>query len=421
MEARVLEMSQMPVKVELSSVPRWAVEKYPERQADQERWLVSYYFWSRWDGNPAKIHEINQDAKMKARAIAEAGLQAIDNVLDLEQVSGETAISLIVEAEEEKWYRFAEVSDLVEFLHDKMDEYQESAEARGTRRGGVYEVANLIKVIQALVSMGVPKEMIIPIRHNLTKARYASGEMARIIASDLPEKEKQKLLKEILEQIANHQVTVNKFLENNQRRALEAVAGELPIDGMVSILREGEIIFVRSPDHAMTSAIQHALRGLVNGWSVTDAVELATRITDEISTKDKYRPTRVIQEGQSYTLIQGGEGIMMPTPERFETLVMMEVGRSMELVSQILESSPSAYLPIFRIGSRIESEDRLERIIRKEFHLNEASPFSKLREAVCNFYKLPQELDRIYRVVNFDLTWSSGKQLEYGIDLEEEK
>src|SRR3970282_2928951 len=102
--------------------------------------------------------------------------------------------------------------------------------------------------------------MIIPIRHNLNKARYASGEMARIIASDLPEKEKQKMLKDILEQIANHQVTVNKFLENNQRRALEAVAGELPIDGMVSILRGGEIIFVRSPEQALTSAHPHRLR-----------------------------------------------------------------------------------------------------------------------------------------------------------------
>jgi hypothetical protein len=411
-------MSQLPVKVEISSVPRWAVEKYPGRQADQERWLVSYYFWSRWDGDLSKIHEINQDAKMKARAIAEAGLQAIDNVLDLEQVSGETAISLIVEADKEKWYRFAEVSDLVEFLHDKMDEYQESAEARGTRRGGVYEVANLIKVIQTIVGLGVPKEMIIPIRHNLTKARYASGEMARIIASDLPEKEKRQALKQILEQIANHQVTVNKFLENNQRRALETVAGELPIDGMVSILREGEIIFVRSPDHAMTSAIQHALKGLVNGWSVTDAVELATRITDEISTKDKYKPTRIVKEGQSYTLTQGGEGTMMPTPERFETLVMLEVGRSMDLVAQILESNPSAYLPVFRVGGRIETEERMEKIIRKDFHLNEAAPLSKLNAAACHFYKLPQELDRIYRVANSGITWESGRQLEYGIDLE---
>ena len=403
--------SSLPENIDFSVIPRWVTEKYSERQADMEKWLISWYFWSRWEG---KVEEIEEE-KLKARALAEAKIAALDNSLELEHVSGEVALSLLVDASTENWYRYAEVEDLLEFLHDKLDEYMEHIEAKkamgqNIKVGGVYEVRNLITVIQGLIDLGVPKDQIIPIRHNLSKARIATYSITKILESTLPEKKKQAEVLSILKAISDPKVSVQEFKQARLKQELEARSGTLPIMGELSILRTGEMLFIRSPDTAMTKAIQHSLKGLVNGWSNVDAVNLATRITDEISTKDKYKPTRLV-EGR---IIQGGEGIMMPTPERFQDLAMMEIGHSEYLLRQVLGYQPAS-LVVFRFGIRLGTSDAMVKYIREQFQTR--SSFNKLNDAIQEFYIVPEGLHKLFEISSCGLYWSPGESLSVSMQI----
>jgi len=403
--------SSLPENIDFSVIPRWLTIKYPGRQADMEQWLISWYFWSRWKG---KVEEIEEE-KLRARALAEAKIAALDNSLELEHVSGEVALSLLVDASAENWYRYAEVEDLLEFLHDKLDEYMEHVEAKkamgqNVKVGGVYEVRNLITVIQGLTDLGVPKDQIIPIRHNLSKARIATYSITKILESTLPEKKKQSEVLSILRAIADPKVTVQEFKQSRLKQELEARAGTLPIQGELSILRTGEMLFIRSPDTAMTKAIQHSLKGLVNGWSNVDAVNLATRITDEISTKDKYKPTRLV-EGR---IIQGGEGIMMPTPERFQDMAMMEIGHSEYLLRQVI-GYQAANLVVFRFGIRLGTSKAMADYIHEQFQTR--SGFDKLNNAIQEFYVIPEGLHKLFEITSCGLQWSPGESLNVSMQI----
>ena len=415
-------LSQLPERINFKVIPDFFTQNVPDRQQKMEAWLVSFYFWTRWETREDEL----EDTKLRMRAIAESKIQALDNALELQQVSEETALSLLVDANQENWYRYAEVNDLYEFLHDKLDQYMETqesqrAQGRNVHLGGISEISSLIKIISLMINLGVPKDKIIPIRHNLSKAREAVKPLTDIANNEeLSDKDRRGKMVEILKQVADPDTSVSQFRQSQRGRDLAAVSGRLPIDGMVSVLRDGEFLFIRSPDSSMTRAIQYSLKGLVNGWHVTDAVTLATEITDQISTKDKLKATKIVLEAGKARFVQVGEGQLMPTPERFKDIVMAEIGRSIPLIDQALGKMSQIWLPVYSFGPKHTSGTQAAKYVQDRFMFSSrrenALPY--LNTAVQDFYELPNELEKLYKIHQPQIGFSPGYSISIDVIIE---
>jgi len=411
-------LSLVPEKVDLKALPKWVVENYPERQRDQEDWLLRYYFHERWNGKADSI----EDQKLLARAVAEAGMRALDNSLELGEIIDQTTLSLFLRAHKENWLQYAEVEDLLEFLNDRLAKYQDYQANHNIRTGNVIETRNLIAVVETLVDMGVPKEQIIPIRNNLSKAKYASGGMKEILMSTLSPQEKQEGVLSILKEVVDPDISVRKFLSNRAEKNRQMVNAAPMLEGKFSVIREMDILTIESPTRAQTKAIQYALNGIVDTWSVLDPGTFIQSFTEQLQTKGKLRPTRLIVEKDIPYLTQGGEGVMLPTPEYFNDLIFAEIGHCGSLIDQILDEANRqvfAKVPIFRFGPRLKTEDLfkyIENTFQFERHLRK-NPLIDLANAVMSFYSYPVEIEKLYKVHGWGLSWTEGEQLQICISL----
>jgi hypothetical protein len=267
------------------------------------------------------------------------------------------------------------------------------------------------------MDMGVPKEKVLGIKHNVSKAKYAASELRSILSSsNLEEKEKAEQVLIILEDVVNPDIHVDKFLAKKKARAYANPNVTQPIEGQIVTLPHGEILLIKSPETSFTMAMQHALKGLVDGWSPVDAVELATRLTDSIYTKDKYKLTSLDFDRLSQN---GNIGIEMPTPQRFKDLCLIELGRSGRYINQLIDEREKSgvFMKVFEVGPKFRTKVEGIKHLSDSFHTQEQGVFSRLDKAVSEFYTYPEELDIVYSVKGPCLYWRVGTAIEIGVHL----
>lgn len=401
--------------------PRWMIDyDYPERGEDIASDLVSLHLWNKWKGKESEL----EDPYVLDRALAEAHFDAVENVSDMEQAVHQATMYVIYTISEKEWYRHAEYDDLVLFLEDKMRGYEERQEERGSRpAGGFYELKNLMNIIDYLRKLGVPKEKVLGIRHNLSKAKTASSEMRNIAASDMPESEKKDALLEVLDDVVNPDVTVRDFYSRNKDRSIEQAKAHLPMKADIYLVQGMELVLIESPDKGSTKALELSLSGLVDGWTFRDGTALLRTLTERVYTKKKFKPARIIYEERVRPLFKWGDGgYPMPVQDHMNSMIYENLGANERLVYQVLDGQDVCWLPLYNIGRGI-SQPELGAWIRKSFHFeprDDKSPYVLLKEAVERTYSVPSDLGTYYHDLSWriQLTWFNRA---LGIDLRIER
>lgn len=384
----------------------WLTQKYVGAEEDMKVWMVEFNLQRKFGSTYADL-----DVVYKERAQAEAKLAALDQLLNLEGVTNAAAFSILLDIDQEKLWMYAEYSSLEEFLENTLEEYyedfREGENEVGKKYkelpGSVYEVKHLLEVVDFCEQIGIPKEQVLPIRTNFTKAKTASHTLYSIKNSDLPVEKKAEMLIETLKDIADPTMTTRAFRDKQMGRTRQLDNAKATIGGTISIVRGGDLLLLKTNGTAMTKAIQYQLRGIVSDWSVTDALSLATRITDEVSTKNKYKPTRMVVDDEDMprlTQISGEDGLMMPTPRRFEQLVLMELGHGKYLIDEVMRcTDDKVQLPIFSFGIFSPDLTTLGEYLRKELkYAGNGSVLHKLNQAIGWFYKVPEEANGLYNI-----------------------
>ena len=402
-------MVELPEKVSKRSIPRWVKDyDYPERAEEIVSWLVSTIFWNVWEGKEPELAE----PYVLERAVAEAHMQAVENTSDLEQSSHQATMSIVYTISTNEWQRFAEYDDLLAFLDDRLIGYELRMEERGGEEypGSFYEVKNLMWVIKYLEQLGVPKEKVLGIRHNLSKAKTASGEMKKIASADISEKEKSEALLDVLDDVVNPEITVKDYRDKNKTRSIEQAKAHLPLNGDIYMVQGMEMVVIESPDRGSTKAIELSLNGLVDGWNIRDGASMVRHLSERVYTKQKFKPARIKYDGDNPVFKWGDGGYPMPTKEHLEVMILEEMGRGQRLIEQAQVAEGWCWLPLYNVGRGIKQTDLTEWISERFIFKpkRDLTAFKVLKEAVEKYYSLPEDLQLYYDTApKIHLTWMS--------------
>lgn len=359
--------------------------------------LVSSHFWERWGD---KEHEL-ADTYVLDRALAESHFEAVENASDFELAVQQAQVYLIYNISEKGWMKYGEYADLVTLLQDKLRGYEERAENRGVDDlpGSYYEYAGLIQTVQYLEKLGVPKEKVLGIRHNISKARLAQSEMKKVQQADVPDKEKIESFEEILEDVVNPQVTVREYRRKNKDRSIKQAKAHDAMQGSVYLVQGMELAVIESPDSGSTKAIELSLNGLVDGWNIRDGANLIRYLTEKVYTKGKFRRTRIIYTDTNRPHFKRGDGgYPMPTQAHLHTMILEELGANLRLVEQILDTNEYAWLPLYNITHGINRNTVNDWIIENFVFTprEKRTAYQTLKMAIEDEYTIPEDIVMYY-------------------------
>jgi hypothetical protein len=110
---------------------------------------------------------------------------------------------------------------------------------------------------------------------------------------------------------------------------------------------------------------------------------------------------------------------MLPTPEYFNELVFAEIGHCKGLIDQIVITDRIAKVSVFRFGPKLKMEEVYKYIQRAfQFHTKiDATSLHDLSDAIMGFYSYPVEIEKLYKVHGWGLSWTEGEQLQICISL----
>jgi hypothetical protein len=338
----------IPPKPDLTKPPRFLVESYTGMEHDVEPWLYSYYFWRFWDGKEDSL----KDVAMRARSSADSRFKVLNQTNALKGASEKSVIYQLYEAQRTGWYRFVnemeDVRELIEAMY-------EQAKAQDEDGGERYELEFILKtLLPTLESLGVPKELIVGIPTNISKARASVSTLRQMIQVNGPDMKDNML--QVLKDIPNPDITVRQFRELNKER-LGREKAPPPVPASVYLVPGVEMIVIES-DRTHTQAIEMATRGMVTGYEVRDGAallrDLAQRIMPRAADMRRYR----VREGPTkLEVYEANDGLTLPSPEAFQNLLMGEAAHTRFLVSQLLMAKQVATVPVYRIKRHVSVRD----------------------------------------------------------------
>lgn len=311
------EQFNIPPKIDLNIAPRWAVEKYHGMEKDIEEWLISYYFWKEWEGKD----DLLDTTSAKARAIAMARYKTLAQTDAIKIASDQSALLQWYEAAQTGWFKhIKEIDDVKELMAHILEEAQEKDPGSSTASDYLFVLNTLIPLCE---KYKIPKEMIICIPKNLTKARYSVPTMRQIISNNGNQMGEH--LAEIVKGIVDSNLTARTFREEY----CPAVMGKetpktLPsVKANVCLMPDGgELIIIRS-DSAHTKAIQISTRSIISGFDYTDAAYLLKEIGNIVMPKKQNR--RRYKANEFGRLVESSDGgVYLPALESFKDLVISE-------------------------------------------------------------------------------------------------
>jgi hypothetical protein len=347
-----------------------------------------------------KEHEL-ADTYVLDRALAEAHFDAVENASDLELAVEQATMYLIYNISEKGWMKYGEYEDLIALLQDKMKGYQERAELRGVDEvpGSYYELAGLVKTIEYLKQLKVPKEKVLGMRHNITKARAAQAEFRKIQESNVPDREKKESILEILEDVVDPSITVREYRHKNKERSIRQAKAHEAMLGSIYLVQGLELAVIESPDSGSTKAIELSLNGLVDGWSVRDGGSLIRYLTEKIYTRGKFKLARIRYTDTNKPYFKWGDGgYQMPTRAHLQSMIMEQLGANLRLVEQILDTNDYAWLPLYNITHGV-TRNTVNEWITTNFRFDsreKRSAYQTLKMAIEEEYVLPDDIAMYY-------------------------
>jgi len=312
--------NSLPERIDPNVVPRWVTEKYTGMANDIEQWYTSFYFYKTWDG---KLETLDS-TKAKARAKALAKYQSLMQTKALFAATEGSIQLQIYDAVKNGWYKkINEIEDAKEFIEHVLEVERE----KNPHASAVYELEFIHNtLVPTLEKLDVPKEAILCISSNMTKAKWAVKSLKQIINNNGPDMEDHLL--EMMNAIADTNTTVDVFREEVVPRimGLEAKKTLPPVEASVCMLPDNRELIIIPSDPAHTRAIQMSTKSIVEGFGYTDPTYLITQVMKTIRPKDfsrhKYRANEF---GVLKTCAEGG--VYLPATETFRELVMSEYNK----------------------------------------------------------------------------------------------
>jgi len=309
--------SILPPKIDPNVVPDWVIKSYQGMEKDIELWLVSYYFWKSWDGKEGTL----DTAKSKARAVAEAKFKSLSQTNALKQASDKSEMLQWYEANKTGWYKMvAEIEDVKELMsHILQDERDKNPTS-----SAVYDLDFILNtLIPACEANGIPKEMIICIPKNMTKAKWGVSTMRKILANDGP-KMRENLTK-VIEAIVDKNQTADVFRTETLPKIMGSEAPKTlpPAQANVCLLPDGREVIIITSDSAHTRAIQMSTKSIVAGFGYTDPAYLLTELGNIVKPKATQRKR---YKADSFDVLQESHdgGVYLPTKESFKDMAIVE-------------------------------------------------------------------------------------------------
>jgi hypothetical protein len=307
--------SILPQKIDLSVTPEWVTKSYPGMEKDIEQWLVSYYFWQNWDGKEGTL----DTAKAKARAVAEAKYKSLSQTEALKEASDKSAMLQWYEANRSGWFKHvAEIEDVRELMEHILQE------ARDKKATSAYDIEFILNtLIPACESNGIPKELIICIPRNMTKAKWAVPTMREVIKNDGPQMGES--LAKIVKAITDKSETVDVFAKETLPRimGLETPKTLPAVPANVCLLPDGRELVIITSDPSHTRAIQMSTKSIVDGYGYTDPAYLLRELGNIIKPKATQRRRYKVNVFGSLEECHDG-GVYLPALESFKDLVIAE-------------------------------------------------------------------------------------------------
>lgn len=310
------DLLKIPPKIDMSVVPRWVTEQYPEAQDDIENWLFSYYFWNKWDGMEENLEQVS----ILARATANAHYRTMDQTKSLKDTSDRSLLQQLYKANKYGWLKYsdAEISDVNELLNLMYDD----ATANQPNGGERYELKFIIETLMpTLEKLGASKEMMFGVPHNIVKARRAVSSLRKIIDNNGPQMQEKVFA--IMKDIIDPNITVLQCAT----RVQETVTGTQvetpkPSIGKLFVMPNGKEMIIIESDKSKTRAIEHSLKGLVSDFTISDGAAAIKELgqvllpkTNQMIHIDYINPDFATSANSSFSV---------PSPEELHRIALRE-------------------------------------------------------------------------------------------------
>jgi hypothetical protein len=381
---------KLPARIDPGVIPPWLTEHYQGMESEIEEWFTSFYFWRRWNGDEANLAEV----MVLARANATAKMEALQQTSILKGASDKSIYLQLYHAQKTGWFRLVEEIESVQELLERMlaDEIERDPDG-GTR----YELEFIIKtMIPTMEHLGVPKEQIISIPQNLSKAKAAVPVIRQLVQTGSPETEAQ--IMEVFKEIADPDIKVRAFKSNNAERMGRAKPGTpVVVPGAIYLIPGSEMIVIDS-DRAHTNAIQIALRGIVEDLSIKDGRGLLNILSQRLLPKTNNFDQLVLRFQDDHPILMKSQGNGFPMPSETDMMISAfnEAARVKFYVDQLLPIHKFTMVPVFTLSG---SSNPMELVswVQDRFEFQVQDPSDAIP---C----LMKALNQIYKTVHPDMS-----------------
>lgn len=360
----------------------WLTRDVKDRAEVISQWFVSFFFWSRWAGREPELEEY----EVLARANEDARLQALLATGSLQSDVEDAVVLQLYEAARHGWYPHAELSPQ-EVIEQALAKSIEKDPSGGYR----YEVQNVLRMVQMLEQAGVPKEQIIPIPNNMSKARAAGSEVVRLMQTDDPHKLDK--VGEILQDIADPSISVRTFKE----RARERLSGAKPFrpapaQAWFCIVPDGEMLIIRGTKGNIDAAVR-VLDGIITAPELSDPAYLAKELVSMMTPKSSGMRTYKLDGSQ---FVEAPGGIRMPSATTMEIQVQNLAATHDYMIRNALKTMGYASVPVLALSDVIPDDEKLTQAVQDWCLKAFGADLGYIRAAMQNMYKVPPILYDLY-------------------------
>lgn len=309
------ENLQLPPKIDSSENPRWLIENYPGMEQDIENWYTSYYFWRKWDG---KVESLDS-TKVQARAVAQARYKSLVQTNSIKIASEKSELLQLYRSKD--WLHYIEeIEDVKELIEVALADAKE----KDPTGSAAYDLEFILnKLIPTLEKLDVPKEAILCILPNMSKARYSVPSLRKIVSNDGPQM--QDHIVEIMKSVADGNVTAREF----RNTIIPKIMGEetpktpLPAIANVCMLPDGREFVAIITDPAHVRAIKMTTKAIVSGFDYTDPAYLLKEVGNLVKPKSTSRKR---YKADSFQVLQESseKGVYLPSVNSFKDLAITE-------------------------------------------------------------------------------------------------
>ena len=314
------ELLELPARINTDEIPRWVKEKYVGMEKDIEEWYTSYFFYRTWDG---RVETLNT-AKARARAKALAKYQSVIQTKALAVAAEGSAHIQTYDAIQKGWHKYVdEIEDAKELIEHILNVEKE----KNPQSAAVYELTFIYEtLVPALERLNVPKEMILCIPANMTKAKWGVKSLRQIINNNGEQMTDH--LYQVMNAVADESITVDVFREEVVPKIMgeETKKTPMPVQASVCMLPDNREIIIIPSTPAHTKAIKMSTRSIVDGYGYTDPTYLIKEVMKVIKPKEFSR--HKYKANEFGVLKQSGDGgVYLPAVETFRDLVLNEYAK----------------------------------------------------------------------------------------------